>query len=180
MMTKENFLDRIKISITKSDAEGLARAASRTSDSLNHVLDLTFHNEAEVAFRAAWVLEHSLIFNQGLPTSMLQRFLELYPKQKNRSCQRHYTKILMFYSTKDRVNSLTQYELTDVVETTFEWLIDPETPVAVKVNCMDILFNLRNQYDWISDELKDQIIFHLRDGSAAMQSRGKRLLKYMK
>jgi len=63
-----------------------------------------------------------------------------------------------------------------LVETIFGWLIDPETPVAVQVNCMDILFNMRNEFDWLGEELRNQIRFLMRDGSAAMQSRGRKLL----
>jgi hypothetical protein len=30
-----------------------------------------------------------------------------------------------------------------IIETTFEWMINPQTPVAVKVNCIDVLYNLK-------------------------------------
>jgi hypothetical protein len=67
-----------------------------------------------------------------------------------------------------------------IVEATFEWLINDRTPVAVRVNCLDILYNLSNSYTWITEELKDQTRFLLKNESAAMQSRGKRVLKKIK
>ena len=59
----------------------------------------------------------------------------------------------------------------------FEWLINPHTPVAVRVNCMDVLYYMSPQFPWIKEELLAQIEFYLKDGSAALQSRGKGLLK---
>jgi len=51
--------------------------------------------------------------------------------------------------------------------------------VAVKVFCCEILFNLRNRYDWLTDELARKTEFLMKDGSAAMQSRGKKILKQL-
>ncbi len=101
--------------------------------------------------------------------------------KKNRSCQRHFTKIMAnVTATKNKV-SYSLIVKTDafehVVETTFAWLIDEKTPVAVQANCLDILYNLSEQYGWIKDELASQTEFLLRNGSAAMQSRGKRILR---
>ncbi len=57
---------------------------------------------------------------------------------------------------------------------------DPGTPVAVQVNCMDVLYNLRGHEDWIADELKQQTEFLLRNASPALLSRGKRILLKLK
>jgi len=64
-----------------------------------------------------------------------------------------------------------------IIGTTFEWMVYPQTPVAVKVNCMDVLYNLKEIDGWIADELRAQIEFQLKDGSAALQSRGRKVLK---
>lgn len=66
------------------------------------------------------------------------------------------------------------------MEVVFGWLIDPDTPVAVQVNCLDILLNLCSHADWIAEELGTQTRHLLRRGSAAMQSRGKRVLAKLK
>jgi hypothetical protein len=38
------------------------------------------------------------------------------------------------------------------------------------------LFNLRTRYPWIEEELANQIKFLMRNGTAAIQSRGRKLL----
>jgi hypothetical protein len=55
-------------------------------------------------------------------------------------------------------------------------MIDPKVKVAVKVCAASTLFNLCGRYDWIKEELAGQIQFMLRDGSPAIQSRGRKLL----
>ncbi len=133
-----------------------------------------------IAFRAAWVLEYIAAHYPERFIPVFADFLSMLPSQRNRSCQRHFTKILMIITDpKAPENYRDAYLCADrerLAETVFGWLIDPHTPVAVQVNCLDVLYNLISEFDWIKDELKQQTEFLLRDGSAAMQSRGKRIL----
>jgi hypothetical protein len=131
-----------------------------------------------VGFRASWVLEHTLDYSMSAFLVNLDYFLESYLRQENDSCKRHYTKILMFMTeSSGRMQVLASKNLDPLIEKTFEWLIDPKTPVAVQVNCMDVLYNLRTYSDWVNEELAAQIEYLMRDGSPAMLARGKRLLK---
>jgi hypothetical protein len=63
-----------------------------------------------------------------------------------------------------------------VVEQLFDWMIDPKVLIAVKVFASEALFNVRSRYPWITEELINQIRFLMQDGTAAIQSRGKKLL----
>jgi uncharacterized membrane protein required for colicin V production len=56
-------------------------------------------------------------------------------------------------------------------------MIDPKVLIAVKVFASEALFNMRRRYLWITEELTNQIRFLMRDGTAAIQSSGKKLLK---
>jgi len=133
-----------------------------------------------IAFRAAWVLEYIAVHYPERFMPVFADFLSMLPNQRNRSCQRHFTKILMLITDpRAPENYRDAYLGADrecLAETVFGWLIDPHTPVAVQVNCLDILYNLTGEFEWIKDELKQQTEFLLRDGSAAMQSRGKKIL----
>src|SRR5690606_7339623 len=115
-----------------------------------------------------------------IATRAPQRFLPVFtefmtrlPGQQNPSCQRHFTKILMVITGPKAPPAYQEaYAAADreqLVETVFGWLINPQTPVAVQVNCMDILFNLTAEFGWIGEELQNQVEFLLRDGSAALQ-----------
>lgn len=176
-MTREELLAVFKKPIGKKDVQSLASQISGHSHLTKNLMELSFHQEQEVAFRSAWVLEHCMALNPGTMIENLNYFLTVYPRQTNLSCKRHFTKMMMFLSKGLNYNYIKHSDLNQVIETTFEWLINPATPVAVQVNCLDILFNLRSHEEWIEGELLAQINFLLKDGTAAMQSRGKRLLK---
>lgn len=133
-----------------------------------------------VAFRAAWILEYIATHCPTRFTAVFSGFMARLSEQRNPSCQRHFTKILMLITSgkapEPYRDAYAGIDREQAVETVFSWLIDPGTPVAVQVNCMDILFNMSGEFAWISEELKQQIDFFLRDGSHAVQSRGRKIL----
>ena len=142
------------------------------------LINLTMVNEQEVAFRAAWILEQVAIDHLENFKLFLAEFIETYLAQRNPSCQRHFTKIMMYLTDENNRESVfSDIDPDPIIEVTFEWLINPETPVAVQCNCMDILYNFKDQADWLQLELSEQVGFLLKNGSAALQSRGKRVLK---
>lgn len=178
-MTEKELLEIFKKPIGKKDVLSLARRCIEFPDSTKYLIEFSFHSEQEIAFRSAWVLEYCMMLYPKVMTDHLDYFIEAYPKQNNLSCKRHFTKLMMSLSEPGSHKLLHKCDLNPVIEATFEWLINPGTPVAVQVNCLDILFNLRSYGDWIESELKAQIEFMLKDGTAAMQSRGKRVLKQL-
>jgi hypothetical protein len=194
-MQEDDLLKEISQTLTKNKVEKLTKIAADANYSISSLIDLTFNTQQEIAFRSAWILEHIVYryTNRFLP--FVADFITSYCKQTNRSCQRHYTKILMLLFSIKYLKRLKNIEeepsavfmmnqvkpidekAEDIIETTFDWLIDPRTPVAVKANCLDILYSYTDEHDWIVDELKAQINYFLRDGTAAMQNRGKRILE---
>ncbi len=149
--------------------------------SIKDLIELTFDANQQIGFRAAWILENLLLTNLNTILDNLDEVLIRFPQVSNPSCQRHYVKILMYLTspkTNKEIKAKMQVaNLELIIETCFDWLIDPKVAVVVKVFCCETLFNLRNRYDWIADELAREIGFLMLDGSAAMQSKGKRILK---
>ena len=181
-MDKSGLLKEISNTLVKAKVEKLAAVSSENSFSLSDLIDLTFYPKKEIAFRAAWILEHITQSDPKRFFPFIIEFLNRYPQQENPSCCRHFTKIMTGLTQSRRTNDLRipdGYNMEPIVEKTFEWLINNRMPVAVQVYCIDVLFNLRHQFPWISEELKAEISFLLHDGSAAMQSRGKAVLKKM-
>lgn len=138
----------------------------------------------KLAFRAAWLLEYITVHHSGRFTSIAGTFLNRLASQENPSCQRHFTNILRVLTHSKAPapyrNVLLSADREQLVETVFNWFIDPHTPVAVQANCMDVLLYMSSEFEWIRDELKLQIEFLLRDGSPAIQSRGKKVLAKLK
>ncbi|WP_207425334.1 hypothetical protein [Pedobacter sp. SYSU D00535] len=179
-MNREELVSELEKALTKAKVEKLATVAAKSPESVRSLISLSLYELETVAFRASWILEQIFFCYPESFFPNCSHFLNYYPQQRNSSCQRHYTKIMMTL-TKDRAPVIfTHHQVDVIVEASFRWLIDEQTPVAVRVNCMDVLYNLRDCEDWIGEELRAQIVYQLKDGSAAMQSRGRKILERLK
>jgi len=183
-MNKEKLLHEISKAVSKSKAIELAKIVATADFFMVDLLALCYHAEKSIAFRAAWILELVEYTYPAKFIPALPDFINELPRQRNGGCQRCFSKILMHISNpkasvirRTTFNELSSTVHEKIVETMFEWLINPHTPVAVRVNCMDVLYYMSPQFPWIKEELLAQIEFYLKDGSAALQSRGKGLLK---
>ena len=179
-MNKSALLKEISGTLVRAKVERLSAIISKSDFPISDLLDLTFYPQKEIAFRAAWILEYLVLTDLENFRPDVVKFLECYPQQTNQSCRRHFAKILANMTAPKHAKNLwipECYNMDPIVEKTFEWLIDPKTPVAIKVYCMEVLFNLHPQFPWIREELEAEIIFLLHDGQAALQSRGKAILK---
>lgn len=179
-MKRDQLFKKLSKPISKKEAVQLALNKDCASCDL---IEFSLQPLNEPAFRSSWVLEQMLYFREESFLISFEDFLSGYFQQRNKSCQRHFTKIMLTL-TESKSNPI-QFALIDknqdqIIETTFDWFINPDTPVAVKVNCMDILLHFSDKQAWIADELRSQVQFLIKDGSAAVQSRGKRILKKLK
>jgi hypothetical protein len=179
-MTKAELIKELAATRGKTKAAKLSKLLKRQGFVLRDLIDLTFHEDKTIAFRAAWLLENLLLVNPMFYFPEIEYLLMRFKDVKYPSCQRHYAKIMM-YLTSPKVHPLIKAKLADtelepVVEQCFEWLIDPKVLIAVKVFAAETLFNLCPHYLWIAEELKNQLEFLMRDGTAAIQSRGRKLL----
>ena len=134
-------------------------------------------SEPKVAFRASWALEHILLKNPTYFDALYKVLILNYQEIRNWSALRSYTKLITFIvGNKNYVVNAKQHEI--IVEKTFGLLEQKECPIAVKVNCFDILYHLIEKYPWIKNELILIIQFNLeKQNSPALNSRGNYLLK---
>ena len=166
--------------MVKTKVVKLTAILQKQDFSLHDLIDITFHPDKNIAFRAAWILENFFLQKPESYLNDIDYMFERIKDIKNESCKRHYAKIVM-HITAPKVPSLIKQKIDDIdleptVEQFFDWMIDPKVAVAIKVFASHALFNIRHRYPWIAGELKDQIQFLMRNSSAAMQSRGRKLL----
>ena len=183
-MTKDDLIKDLSATLVKTKVDKLSRIVKDQRFNLRDLIDLTFYEDKNIAFRAAWVLENVYLVNPVFYLPDLDYLLARFKEVTNPSCQRHYTKIVR-HITMPRTRPLIKQKLQDtdlepVVEKCFDALIDPKIPIAVKVFSTEVLFNLRNRYDWITEELTNQLHFMMRNGSPGIQTRGRKLLEALK
>lgn len=139
------------------------------------------NQDKQLAFRSAWIVETIVLKEPAYLTSHQHILVDAYLQTGNWSCLRSYSKIIMWllYPKHGHVSHLAQKEA--ILEKTFNCLLDTKCPIAVKVNCFDILYYLRNEEGWIREELIAHVHICLLDSpTPASKSRGERILKKLK
>ena len=180
MIAKDELIKKISGTIGKNRVLELTRLLKEADFALRDLIDITFHPDRAIAFHAAWILENAILQDQERCVDDLEYLLSRIKEIKHESCQRHYAKVVMHVTAKKAPKSIQQkllsLDLEPVVEQCFDWMIDPEVKIAVKCFAGEALFNLRIRYPWVKEELANQLQFLMRNGTAAIQSRGRKLL----
>lgn len=173
--------ERIKfLSVTLRSFEVTDFSLDMLADiSLQDLLNISLEKDKTLSFRAAWVFETIVLKDTALLQGLLPQFFDNLKKQKNWSCLRSYSKILMYLtSKKNKSYHLDDKTEEELIELAFQWLIEQQCPVAVLVNCLDILNNLSKKHAWIKEELFAQISYFQKiKPSPALLSRTKRILQ---
>ncbi|MBB6237203.1 hypothetical protein HDC90_001823 [Pedobacter sp. AK013] len=182
-MLNQTLLENIKTTLQKSKVEKLAAIASEDAFSVKDLINLSFYQDEQIGFRAAWILENVFTNHQHrfLPCALY--FLEKLPQQSNLSALRHYVKILALMTKKNASveikKILADYDTNHLVEVVFAWLIDAQIPVAVKSHCLNILANLNARHNWIKEELLQTMDFLVDKESIAFFAKVKQIRKQL-
>jgi hypothetical protein len=182
-MDQTELIKQITNNIGKVKVLGLSKILHENRFNLRELIAITFHHNKDVAFRATWLLENVFLDNPETYLPDLEFLLSGITKVKHPGPRRHYAKIVMHITEpsaariiKDKVQLL---DMEPVVEQLFEWIITSKVKIAVKAFAAEALFNMKDRYPWVKDELAQQLQFLMRDGTAAIQSKGKKLLQQL-
>ncbi len=183
-MKREELLAAIKRTLQKTKVNVLTSIAAEENFSIRELIDLTFHKEEQIAFRASWILENIYLKHQEGFIPLSTHFLTVFSTQNNLSCRRHYGKILALMTSKKAPLSIKEliqeYDTEQLVETVFSWLIDEKVPVAIKSHCLNILANLSLKHPWIKDELLQTMDYLIDKESIAFYAKVKQIRKQLK
>ena len=184
IISKDELIAQISSTIGKIKVLELTHILKSQHFALRDLIDITFYAEKDIAFRASWLLENLFLQSPLTYEGDLEYLLSRVKAVAHPSCKRHYAKIVMHVTSpkgpaalKARLQNI---DLEPVIEQCFDWMIDPKIKIAVKVFAGEALFNMRHKHPWLAEELANQLQFLMRDGSAAIQSRGRKLLDTLK
>jgi hypothetical protein len=180
MLTADELIKEISATIGKLKVLKLSAILKKQQFALRDLIDITFNPDKNVAFRAAWILENLFLQKPDSYIDDLDYLLSRIKDITNPGCKRHYAKIIMHITLSKAPLGIQQKmagtDLEPIIEQLFDWMIDPKVRIAAKVFAAQALFNIRHGYPWITEELANQIQFLMRNGSPAIQSKGKKLL----
>ncbi|MFC5282666.1 hypothetical protein [Pedobacter alpinus] len=178
-MDVETLANKFSKKINLEDVKKLTALTLNREISINDLFSLCLYQHQQIAFRASWVLENVADSTVNVFEEVVPQFLNAYPQIKNLSVKRHFTKIMMMLYKTNRLNE--QNFNADLLEksltATFDWLLDPKTPLAVQCNALDLVFDFSKKENWVLEELKVILEKKLVTNSPALKSRSKRLLK---
>ncbi|MBW4891609.1 hypothetical protein KXQ82_17920 [Mucilaginibacter sp. HMF5004] len=187
----ENIKDKQQLSELISRSLGKIRILELT-DRLHYspefdvanLIAITFSPQKEVAFRATWLLENLFLLQPDKYISCVDELVVKFPLLKNEGSLRHYLRIFILLTDKKAEKQIAQkivaVDFNEVISRCFDMLIDDESPIALKVFAMELLYNLRHREDWIKDILISQIQILMDGGGPAIRARGKSIWSKLK
>jgi len=152
------------------ESANLAQQLSEQVKYINIFINIIKSTKSAIAWRSAWVLDIFERHNKKALLPYINQITEILLQTPHHGVQRHLTRIL---------SSIHPKYLTDgrIIDSCFNWLLNPNTPVAIKVNAMQIISNLCTVYPELKPELKTVILEGYKTGTAGFKSRANKILK---
>jgi hypothetical protein len=136
-----------------------------------HLIQLFFKGEYRITQRAAWPLSYCVRNHPGLIAPYYRQLLDnLGRKDIHVAVIRNTVRLLQDVSIPKRWHGR-------VMSLCFDFVAEPETPIAVKAFSLSILSNLSKDYPEIRSELKLIIEGQWEQATPAFRSRARRILK---
>src|SRR5947209_9197407 len=95
LMTREELIKQITDIIGKPKVLELSRILKEQQFALHDLIDITFHPDKAVAFRAVWILENVFLTDPESYLPDLEYMILRIKEIKHQGCMRHYAKIIM-------------------------------------------------------------------------------------
>ena len=149
---------------------------------LPELLAIAFVVKDKNHHRACWIAE--LVFESKIEWlhEHLNSFCTALPYFTNESAMRPISKICQFAVDHHQKNTsfLNAEQLQQIIETCFDWLINPITKVATKAYSMRTLYGIGKKEDWIHPELTRILSEDASKHTAAYKAAAKDVLKKIK
>lgn len=155
---------------SKQNATAIAHIAATEPLLVEAIFSCAEKGTDKLDWRSAWVLDHLNQFAPEVVFPYLNRMILFLPSTKNDSIRRTYLKIL----GQQKIPEIHSGVLMDEC---FKLLQNPQSAIAVRVWCMNILVNFSIKYPEIKSELTPLLELVLQTGSGGEKSRARNMLK---
>ncbi len=151
----------------------LWRAGVKADENLfDQLYGYIFSGEHRLAWRSCWIIDSASEDHPELLAGKLPKVISALISTNDGSLKRHFTRILCRYQLPDEY-------LGVIIDRCFE-LMTPAEPAAVRVNAMQLLYNISQQAPDLKGELRSVIETLMEEGgSAGFLNRCGRLLRQL-
>lgn len=172
-MNKAQLTEQLMAELSRRNIELIVSIAQNKPQVIHHLIDISLQHDEKISMRAAWALDK---LAQNKPDVLATRLGDFYenlnriPESGTRRC---VLKVLM------------QYPVPELHESTFfdfalQMIESPKEPVAVKANCMTLIFSMLPKYPELENEVFEIIKSQLPNNSVGFKSRFKVLQRAYK
>jgi len=159
--------------ISMKEAEWVATSAIENPAIFLKLFEYSHSSDKKLAFRASWTLTKVCDKFPELIYPYLSQMVETLNKIDNESALRSFLRIISLSDIK-KIDSRQHGVLADFC---FNALKSGLTAIAVKAYSMEILYRLSVIYPELANEFSASIRILMEDGTAAITSRGRMILK---
>jgi len=167
--------DLILFDLSKRHTRELAHLAQREKHILKELWGFALSDEEPLNWRSAWVLKGIHENDPGLIEPLVPDMIRALPELKKEGVKREFLRMIMEYPLPD-----VEERLGILLDTCFRWLSEPAEPIAVKVHCMTLLFEICKIIPEIKQELITTIEVAMTEGSAGIVNRGSKTIRALK
>jgi len=172
-VNKSNIREYLMKDISLESLQELAEKANVDKAFFEILFQLMKENQKQISWRAAWAIWHIFKDRKDVLDQYLNEITDLLPNFPYDGQKREMLKIILLYKMKD-VN------ISSLLNTCFDFLINPHESLAVKVHSMQILYHIYEVEPEIKAELISTIEFVMPDSSIGFKVRGNKLLRLLK
>lgn len=169
MKGPETLEDLLLIEMSRRNTDLVADLILQKPDLFNDLFEVFLRNEEPVSRRAAWVIDTVSETNPSLLEPYLNIMTDALTGFTHDGLKRHAVHMLSR-------SPLPSEHLGELMDICFTWLTSPKESVAVKVYCMDILYNISKQEPDLKKELADSIEWRMQEETPGFQNRARKML----
>ncbi|HET6992721.1 MAG TPA: hypothetical protein VFJ43_15410 [Bacteroidia bacterium] len=156
---------------SKSNTMKIVDWVGKDKKRFSELVNLFLHDEYRVVQRAAWPLSYIAIEHPELAKPYLGKFIRLLSQPDlHPAVQRNILRLLQFIDVPGKY-------LGALTSSCFNLLIRSDSPVAIKVFAMSVLKNVTLKEPELKRELKLVVEEMMKEGSAGIKARGRKVLK---
>ena|SRR6218665_1830986 len=165
-----NYAEQLAITHSRANTDLIAKAIGGNAKEFKKIIDIIYTAQAPLPQRAAWLLTLVSRSHPELIKPYVVQFTDTITNFKIDGIKRNMLSAL----TTQEIPKKQQGKTVDFC---FNFILDPEAPVALKVLSLTIIQNLSKQYPELKNELKAAIEDQLPKTTAAFHSKARKILK---
>ena len=158
--------------LSRRHIEYVAHCIGNNEKEFERLMDIMLYDKEPVVQRAAWAMGVCLEKRPELLSPYVETLIEELPRFSNNGVKRQVLKALTTCDISENFKG-------KIADLCFCWLQASDTPVGVKIHCMQILSNIAVQHPDLALELRTVIIEQIPRNSVGFASRGRKILKQL-